>query len=188
MARVRGALDDLRLIHRILDRLRIHHALIGGWAAVAWGVVRATKDLDLLVLVGSAEKDLLRTSMERLGYHGGWRKGGLDDPVPELLRLSPKKAGGRPAIDFLPAAKAFEMDALRRAVPVRLGNSMIPVICREDLIAMKMAAGGGLDFQDARALLAIHAKTLDREILEASCRRLKVSRLLKMIDESGHSR
>ncbi|MBI5244730.1 MAG: hypothetical protein HY922_13760 [Elusimicrobia bacterium] len=111
----------------------------------------------------------------------------MDDPIPELLRLSPKKAGARPAIDFLPASRGFDSDALQRAVTVRLGNSAIPVVCREDLIAMKIAAGGGLDFQDARALLAIHAGTLDRGLLETSCRRLKVSRLLKMIGGADSS-
>ncbi len=50
---------------------------------------------------------------------------------------------------------------------------------------MKLAAGGGLDFQDAKALLIIHEKTLDRELLESSCRRLKAESALKMISGPG---
>ncbi len=108
MARARDALDDLRLVHKTLKRLKIPHALIGGWATVAWGSVRATKDLDLLVLVKRSDRDLLKRSFERLGYQGEWRKGDVDDPIPELLRLFPKNAGERPAIDFLPASKGFD--------------------------------------------------------------------------------
>jgi hypothetical protein len=99
MARARSVLDDLRLTHKILQRLKIPHALIGGWATVAWGAVRAT------------------------------------------------------------------------------------YVCREDLIAMKLAAGGGLDFHDVQAILSIHGKTMDRQLLENSCRRLRVDRILKKIWE-----
>lgn len=56
MPRARGPLDDLRLAHKILTRLKISHALIGGWAVVAWGVARTTMDLDMLVLVDREAK------------------------------------------------------------------------------------------------------------------------------------
>ena len=183
MPRARNALDDLQLTHNILKRLDIPHALIGGWAAAAWGAVRATKDLDLLVLVGSEGRQPLRKAFERLGYRGEWRNGDIDDSVPEILRMVPRKEGARPAIDFLRASKGFDVDALGRAIPVRLGQITLPVVCREDLIAMKLAAGGGLDFQDTQALLSIHANDLDQELLEDSCRRLKAGPALKRIQK-----
>ena len=181
MARARNVLDDLRLTHKVLKRLKIPHALIGGWATVAWGAVRATKDLDLLVLIGADDREPLKAAFERLEYEGEWRRGGIDDPIPELLRMTPRKEGMRPAIDFLPASKGFDYDAINRAVMVRLGQMSIPVVCREDLIAMKLSSGGGLDFQDVQAILDIHGKALDQELLENACRRLKVSQVLARI-------
>ena len=43
--------DPLRLLqasHETLEALGIAHGLIGGWAVIAWGHVRATRDLDWL--------------------------------------------------------------------------------------------------------------------------------------------
>lgn len=181
MPQGRDPLQDLKQTHKTLKDLGIPHALTGGWAVIAWGGVRTTSDLDILVLIGHPSRPLINKAFQELGYQLEWRKGGSDDPIPEILRLTPRNDVDRPEIDFLLALKGFDLDALDRAVPVSLGGWIMPVLRPEDLIAMKLSAGGGVDFQDVKSLLAIHAKTLDQALLENSCRRLKVSNLLRNI-------
>lgn len=180
----RDALKDIRLVHKTLKNLNIPHAIIGGWAVVAWGAVRVTRDLDMLLLVDHATRQPLQKAFERLEYRLDWRKSGIDDPLPELLRLTPKQTGDRQEIDFLFASKGFDLDALNRAVTLPLEKTKIPVVCREDLIAMKLAAGGGLDIEDAKQLLRVHANKLDQELLENSCKRLKAHHALDRIQQS----
>ena len=165
----------------MLKRLGVPHALIGGWAAVAWGVVRATKDLDMLVLVDKAGKSLLGQSFEKLGYRLEWRRGGFDDPIPELLRLNPREPGQRPEIDILFASKSFDLEALNRTVSVNLSGWIMPVLRPEDLIAMKLSAGGPVDFEDAKQLLRVQASRLDQKLLESCCKQLRVHHALQRI-------
>jgi hypothetical protein len=142
-----------RRLHALLRGLDIPHALIGGWAAVSWGVVRTTRDIDLLADIGKAIRPKLETTLEAAGFRYEWRKGGQDDPIPELLRL------------------------LHAAKPAELG---LPV---DVLIAMKLSAGGALDIQDARTLLKVHMGRLDEKLLRSSCVLLRVSRLLDQLLE-----
>ncbi|MDE2038688.1 MAG: hypothetical protein KGO96_10845 [Elusimicrobia bacterium] len=177
----KGPLDDLQLATRLLDDLNIRHALIGGWAVVAWGVVRATQDLDFLVLADATAKTLLSKEFRKQGYKVEHRKGDSDDPIPEIFRLTPPTMGERPTIDILPACRSFEADAIGRSVRLRLGAWDLPVLRREDLIAMKLLAGGGIDFEDARQLLEIHAGRINEELLLLSCSQLKVHKELALI-------
>ena len=38
--------QELERVLAILDELALPHALIGGWAVIAWGFLRASEDLD----------------------------------------------------------------------------------------------------------------------------------------------
>lgn len=55
----------------------------------------------------------------------------------------------------------------------------IPTVRPEDIIAMKLQAGGGLDYEDARALLQVQAQRLDEALpLEACTARRVLDRLV----------
>ncbi|MFI5360771.1 MAG: hypothetical protein ACHQ49_02275 [Elusimicrobiota bacterium] len=110
-----GELDD---VLRLLKKMGLAHALIGGWAVITWGFLRASDDLDLMIeLPVSRRKELL--------------------------------------------------DAL--AADVAAEGVTIPVVRPEDLIAMKLEAGGGQDFEDVRRLLSVLAGKLDELLLKESC-------------------
>ena len=66
-------IQSFRRLHAIFEAHSVPHALIGGWAAVAWGVVRATRDVDLLADIG---RDLQDAKM-LLDIH----KGRLDEAI-----------------------------------------------------------------------------------------------------------
>lgn len=46
---------------------------------------------------------------------------------------------------------------------------------------MKLQAGGGLDYEDARAILKVQEKTLDEELLLAACGERRVLERLALI-------
>lgn len=127
----------------------VPYALMGGLAVAAWGAPRATEDIDLLADVTPSPE--LDSALRASGFEVEWRRGAADDPIPLLLRLCGRSG---PEIDVLCATRAWEREMLARAVRLRLAQGLeIPVIAVEDLIVLKLLAGGPGDLADVADLL-----------------------------------
>ncbi|MDD5304606.1 MAG: nucleotidyl transferase AbiEii/AbiGii toxin family protein [Elusimicrobia bacterium] len=159
---------DIGRVLAVLRGMELSHALIGGWAVIVWGYLRTSEDIDLLVdLPASRRKELIAALGE--DYEAEWLAGGEDDPVPGLVRAVPRSADHFP-VDLLPVRGRADRGALSRAVAVAVEGISIPVVSPEDLIAMKLEAGGGQDYADARRLLEVLKGGLDETRLEEACR------------------
>ncbi len=170
-----GAPTPFRDIHRvllILQKLELPHALIGGWAVIAWGYLRASEDIDLMVdLPASQRRELLAALAE--DYEPQWRDGGQDDPIPSMIRAQPRSAGHFPVDIILPRGRV-DRAAISRAVSITAEGIAIPIVRPEDLIAMKLEAGGGQDDEDAQRLLDVLKGRLDEMMLQEACKSRKV--------------
>lgn len=155
------------------------HALIGGWAVITWGFLRASDDLDLMIELPASRRKELLTELSS-DYEAKWLEGGQDDPISGLVRAAPRQKEGFP-VDFLVASSAADRTALSRAVAVSAEGLMIPVVRPEDLIAMKLEAGGGQDYEDVRRLLAVLAGKLDEVLLKESCSARRVVDRLALV-------
>jgi len=160
--------QDINRVLIILRKLELPHALIGGWAVIVWGYLRTSEDIDLLVDLSSSRRRELLAALDA-DYEAQWLVGGEDDPIPGLVRAQPRSPENFP-VDFIPARGRADLAALSRAVSVTAQGIKIPVVSPEDLIAMKLEAGGGQDYEDARRLLSVHKDRLDNALLNASCR------------------
>lgn len=167
-------LDSLADVQRLLECRSARHAVIGGWAAISWGAIRTTNDIDLLAEIPRGIRKSLTSDLAGLGYDPEWRRGDIDDPIPELLRLSPKDPQMRLPVDILIATRSFERAALDRAVHIELDGWKMPVLRAEDIVALKLRAGGGVDYSDVKAILRVQADKLDGKLLEDSCAENKV--------------
>lgn len=174
-----GPFDDIGRVLAVLRRLDLPHALIGGWAVVAWGYIRASEDIDVLVDLPPSRRREILAALDA-DYEAGWLTGGEDDPIPGLVRAVPRSANRFP-VDLLPARGRADRGALSRAVAVTVEGVSIPVVSAEDLIAMKLEAGGSQDYADARRLLEILKGALDEARLEASCRERRALDRLALI-------
>ena len=141
--------ETLARLAAVFRERGVPHALMGGLAVAAWGAPRATEDIDLLADVSpSAELD---RALGAAGFEAEWRRGAADDPIPLLLRL---RSRSDPELDVVCATRAWEREMLARAVRLRLGQSLeIPVVALEDLIVLKLLAGGPADLTDVADLL-----------------------------------
>ncbi|MBI4345406.1 MAG: hypothetical protein HY553_01020 [Elusimicrobia bacterium] len=179
---MRSPIEDIAAIAALLKSLAIPHALIGGWAVVSWGYLRASEDIDFLIELPAPGRRGLLSALSK-GWNAEWIAGGQDDPIPGMIKAEPK-AGGLP-VDLLPTRGRADRSALIRALAVTIEGAAIPVIAPEDLVAMKLAAGGGQDYEDARRLLEILSGKLDAARLSASCDERKVGDRLKLIMRGG---
>lgn len=133
----------------VLDQAGAEFALIGGLALDAWGIPRATKDVDFAVPVGVAEKaaELLRgpgTEVRPL------RIGGVG--------VRDSQRGLR--IDFVDRRFHFAalfQEAIREARTsgrrARVGDREVSLVALEYLVAMKLVSGEPKDEIDVRRLL-----------------------------------
>lgn len=177
-----GPLSVFKDLHTRLKGADVPHAAIGGWAAIAWGAVRTTRDVDLLIDLPARRRPALNQVLSAAANSFDWRDGGEDAPVPQLLRLEKRTPAGAVPIDCIVAVAPADVAALGRRVTIALAGWDVPVLRPEDLIAMKLAAGGPVDLQDARAVYSAALSELDRPLLEASCRARKVLRELRSLD------
>lgn len=171
-------LRELAAVLSLLKAQGVPHALIGGWAVITWGFLRASDDFDLLIdLPPSKRKELLAALAD--GYEADWIEGGQDDPIPGMLRAKPRGTGLQ--VDMIQARNATDRAAISAAIDIAVEGMVIPVVPPAELIAMKLEAGGGQDYEDAKRLIEVLGERLSSEALEASCRARRVSERLELI-------
>lgn len=168
--------ESIHAANSALKALEIPYGLIGGWAVIAWGRVRATRDVDWLAVIRPSRKTEVLKALSSLGAVE-WRAPGEDDPIAGLIRIVPEDEE-KPVIDILLAAKAADREALSRCVDLDLGQGPVPAVRPEDIIAMKLQAGGGLDYEDAKAILQVQSERIDQAVLESACAARRVSNRL----------
>jgi hypothetical protein len=142
-------LESVCLTLRSLDA---PFALIGGRAVALRGFPRTTFDYDFLT---SDRRVLQRdtwAALERAGVVIDCRRGAFDDPVAGVARLTFPDAG---RADVLLARWRWELAVIERAESLLVEGLEVPVPRSSDLILLKLAAGGGIDLQDAQVLLGI---------------------------------
>jgi hypothetical protein len=130
----------------------VKYAVIGALAASVYGAVRASMDADVLLSVKPAQVQGLFNMLAAAGFKPHLAHGGVDDPIPALLKVA-DKFGNR--VDLLIGLKGLDPLAFSRLSNISFRGQELQFIGREDFIAMKVFAGGPLDIADAaRAVLA----------------------------------
>lgn len=182
----------LRELNRLLAaaaldlNTQLRFALLGGLAVSTWGVMRATQDIDFLAdsdpspIQNLALRNKLAKFIERQNSRADWRAGDYDDPIPLLLKIELPATLGSVGADILWAHKRWQREALQRAIDVELDGTKIPVLHPEDLILMKLDAGGPQDLLDVEQLLTVGQPQLNLERLKKSARR---PRLIGKLEE-----
>ena len=144
----------MKLLGRVLDLLQsanVPHALIGAGAMAVHAVSRATLDLDLLV----ADRSLL--DPQRWGELSSGnvfvevRRGDSEDPLAGVVRI---RETGERSVDVIVGRDAWQDGIIRRAERLTVGELVIPVVRRADLILLKLFAGGSQDAWDIEELLS----------------------------------
>ncbi len=175
-----GRLQNLLKDASVALRIPIRFALIGGLAVSAWGVVRATQDIDLLAdSIPSPLRNLnlqgsLQKFWEKQGCRVEWRTGAPDDPIPLLLHLEMPGAAHGLQADILWAHKRWQREALARTITLRVLGFDVFVLHPEALVLMKLEAGGPQDLLDVEALLSTPPPELNLTRLKQKATQLRL--------------
>jgi hypothetical protein len=158
----------LRRILSVLENLKVPYALIGGLALAFHEVVRATKDLDLLILLSPVEMERLVGQLRANGFRAQARKGVHGDPVVGVVVVDlPIGAGLVPCDLVLPSAR-WQSQAVRTAGTFEVEGFQVRVVQARDLFLLKLYAGGPQDLLDAGSLLRLQDEATRNEWKDAA--------------------
>jgi hypothetical protein len=149
-------------VFRVLNEHDVDYLIIGGVAVQAYGHVRTTQDVDVIVAPDARNLERLAAALEQLRA----RLKGVDA---HLLGIDPTdathlrdganfglatRAGGLDVwtdVTELKGARSWE-ELRERAVTAKVGQQPLRFVHLDDLIRMKLAAGREKDLQDIAAL------------------------------------
>ncbi|MBI5701266.1 hypothetical protein HZC34_05440 [Candidatus Saganbacteria bacterium] len=158
-------------------------ALIGALAVSARSKPRATQDIDFLV---SAENDffseIFPKTIKEMGYSYKIFKGTADDPIKGLIRIFDKNDDE--LVDIIPVFWKWQEEMVNSASSIKLfENLSIPIALAEDLVVLKLKAGGPQDLVDVQELLKAMKllKNIDKDRMFAFAKRAGVDRKLDSV-------
>lgn len=145
-------LEQLLEVNQKLSSLGVPHCLIGGLAVSAHGVPRYTADVDFLVhpRLLSLEEDL-REFARQYGASFRHSEPAADDPLGPILIM----VLGGATIDLIVARHPHEFSCISRARSLMLAGTAIPCAAPEDLILLKLYAGGPQDLYDVQGIIEV---------------------------------
>ena len=187
---MRNLEQELRKFTKELEKAKAKgeiegYTLIGALAVSARAKPRATKDIDFLV---SADKSFFQEYFPAIIKSKGYKfkifKSEPQDPISGLLRIYDKE--NVELVDIIPVFWKWQEEIIKNTEILNIyKNFSIPVARTEDLIILKLKAGGPQDIIDAEELLKSTNKSLDKERLSELAKRAGVNRQLKMILKEG---
>ena len=95
--------EQTKCILAAFERHGVNYVLVGGMAMAAQGLVRATRDIDVVVSVEAINIDRLKAALQEL----------FNDPEIDSIRAD-ELAGDYPAIQYVPPTGDFWIDILAR--------------------------------------------------------------------------
>jgi hypothetical protein len=157
---------------------RVPYALIGAWALAVWGRVRATQDLDFLVVVAPARLHALAIRLEAAGMT---RDTVWESHNPLLRDVQIRLFAGEAVIDILRPRDAQDVAAMRRKRRKRFEGAFYWFVAPEDLILQKLKVGRPRDFEDAVSIVERCRGALDHPYLSRWAARLGINEELTHI-------
>jgi hypothetical protein len=146
-------LDEFRSITAALNGADIEYAVCGGWAMAIHGLLRATVEIDLLVLAEDLEKAF--KVARSCGYDVEGLPLSFDHGAFELRRISKVDQHSRELItvDFLLVTEIYK-DVWDTKELTESEFGPMKVVSKAGLIKMKMLAGRNKDLLDIKELEA----------------------------------
>jgi len=117
--------------------------------------------------------------LEDAGYQTTLSLGDVEDPISAVIEIEDRYEN---QMDLLLGIRGLDPDASQRSVPATLLGAPVRMMGAEDLVAMKLFAGGPQDIEDVKGILQVSGERLDRDLLRTLARRFGDDVLLRLDD------
>ena len=126
------------------------YALIGGFAVSAWGVPRATQDIDFAIAIAQADPKALASFIG-----GRYQAGEPDDPLRGVVVVSIEVEHEPISLQLVFLPSLLTELAFRHVETLSVLACSVPVVSWPVLIILKLYAGGPRDLLDVQQLLKV---------------------------------
>lgn len=151
-------LDQLQTVFASFQRNDVKYLVIGGIAAVLYGVPRATFDLDILIEPSKENAQKLLDALAEAGF-GTAALTSADEIIDTEITIFTDRV--RLDVQTSTPGIVFE-DAWPRRATLTYEGQKFEVVSLDDLIQSKIAAGREVDLEDVR-ILTLEQKGSDSE-------------------------
>ena len=147
-----------------LKKRGISHAITGAAAMAVHGYVRATRDIEILVMTPGMRLPEVFESIRNQGFDGD------DQALIQSIRDRYMAVLESEALDVevLVPAIPYHRQVLDRASEVEIRGTMVPVVTVEDLIVLKLLWSRTKDIADVEALVSVAWDVIDASYVEES--------------------
>ena len=164
-----------------IERLGIPYAVMGGFAARAWGLPRPTYDADIAIAVSPEGLQRLFDAFEQQGFDvPPEHRSGFLDTLGELRKAKVTRFAGNHvwSTDLFMADGAFLQSALGRARPAPVGAARARVMSAEDIVLLKLLASRRKDLADIEEITLL-CPALDKAYLRQWAQKMGVQSRLE---------
>lgn len=171
----------------VIERLGIPYAVMGGFAARAWGLPRPTFDADIAIAVDAEGLQGLFDALEQVGFEvPPEHRTGFLDVVAGFQKAKVNRFLDRHVwnTDLFVVNGEFLESAVARARRTTIGPSRVRVMAPEDIILLKLIASRRKDLADVEEIVAL-CRDLDVSYLRGWAARLGVRDRLKEFFPGG---
>ncbi len=151
-------IEPLRKAVQFLEGAGYRYAIIGGIALAQWGFVRATRDVDIRVLVPDTDYARTRAAL-RAAFPESARTHLKTHPFVVAVEID------QVIVDFLLAGPGYEEQIVERAVRKDMGGWSACVCSADDLLIQKVYSQREKDWLDIEALLIEQGSQLDQDYI-----------------------
>jgi len=165
----------------VIERLGIRYAVMGGFAAGAWGLPRPTFDAEIAVVVDEDSLMRLFDGLEREGFDvPAEHRTGFRDVVGGFEKVKVNRFLDRHVwrTDLFVVNGPFLTSALDRAKQVTIGRRHVQVMSPEDIILLKLIANRRKDQADIEEIIGL-CKNLDVPYLNSWATKLELAERLR---------
>jgi hypothetical protein len=172
MQAMRGIEEVVKSIARILGEKKVDYVIVGGIAVSAWGNIRTTRDVDMILLLNEEDADELAEALKQGRF--SIQAGDIIDALKQRSHFTIFDELSEYHIDAKGIYSENDRLTLNRRRKVRLADFGFYVASPEDLIANKLLVGSEQDVQDAGGIYVRQLDDLDMAYLEERCKKLGV--------------
>lgn len=151
--------------------------LIGGLAVSGWSQPRATMDIDFLAQIPHGAHEQLATALS-----GIYRRGDISDALMGTISFVQRAGKISVPIQLIELPPSWEREVVSGVVTRSIGGIKVPLINWQELVLIKLYAGGPLDLEDARNILtSVGPSKAEYARLVERAAALRVSRKLSKV-------
>ncbi|MCY3415133.1 MAG: hypothetical protein INQ03_26005 [Candidatus Heimdallarchaeota archaeon] len=170
----------LNRLVKVFNDLDINYAFVGGVAVIAFGRIRTTSDIDVIIDHRNLNREKFVHSLRDTGFDITLRD--LDN-FDEKMHVNFFDTNTMFRIDMKGIYKEKDEETIREGKIVNFVDLQIKLDSFENIIVNKLLFGSQIDIEDAMAILTRNFNNIDFELLKQKSVKLGVSSQLQNLLE-----